>query len=205
MIYTHEIIKKKNNRKMRRKKAIQYIGWCFIICMFILLGYIYYCKHIKKSSNVSIMNLQFYTLISGSMEPEFNIGDLIISQKKNQNDIKVNDVISFSPDGKNTITHRVIEIVNQNGETLYKTKGDSNNSEDSDLVKYDQIQGTVIFKINKLGKIITGLLSGIGITILLLLFILSYLHSSKSEERRIAREDARRKYNIPKYEEEKSI
>ena len=205
MIYTNDVIKKNSNRKLKRKKIMQIIVWFFIICMFILLLYIYYNKYIKKSSDISIMNFKFYTVISGSMEPEFNIGDLIVSQKKNQADIKVNDVISFSLDGRNTITHRVIEIVNKNGETLYKTKGDNNNSEDSDLVRYEQIQGMVVFKINKLGKIITEFVSGIGMIILLILFILSYLHSSKSEERRIAREDARKKYNIPKYEEEKTI
>jgi len=205
MIYTNEMINKINDKKQKREKML---NWIFIPIMFLIIliiGNICYQKYIKKDSSVNIFGFKFYTVMTGSMEPKYNIGDLIIDKKINQEDIHIGDVITYSIGGKNTVTHRIIEIVKDNGEILYRTKGDNNNSADSELVKYSQIQGEVFFKINKFGKIITEFISGIGIFILLLIIILSYLRSSRKEEKRIAREDARRRYNIPKYEKEKII
>ena len=145
-------------------------------------------------------------VLTGSMEPKYKIGDLILTKEKNMEDIKINDVITFtSENGTDTVTHRVIEIIKKDGQTLYRTKGDNNNSIDTDLVKYNQIKGTVIFKINKLGIIIAHILSHTGIICIILLLILSYLDSSRKEEKRIAREDARQMRNIPKYEKEDFI
>ena len=85
---------------------------------------------------------------------------------------------------------------------MYRTKGDNNNKEDLELVSYDQIKGVLVFKISKLGKIITKMFTKYGIAIILLIIFIAYFHSSRNEEKRIAREDARKRYNIPKYEKE---
>ena len=134
------------------------------------------------------------------MEPNYNVGDIIVIKEKPENQIAVGDVVNYttSSNGK-TVTHRVIEIVNENGKTLFKTKGDNNNSADPELVSYNQIKGTIIFKISKLGAFVTNILTGTGVTVILILFILSYIHSNKIEEKRINRETARRLYNVPKY------
>ena len=202
MIYTNEIIKDKNNKKQKKQKVLAYIVNVFIAIVLIIIAYIGYQKYIKKSSNIEIFGFKFYTVLTGSMEPNYNVGDLVIGKKIEQNNIKVDDVITFSVDSKNTMTHRVVEIVEENGEILYKTKGDNNNSPDPDLVKYSQIQGYAFFKIDKLGKLITEFVSGIGIVIVIAFVVISYLRSSRNEEKRIAREDARRRYNIPKYKKE---
>ena len=104
--------------------------------------------------------------------------------------------------GKDTITHRITEIDEENGKKLYKTKGDNNNTEDKELVQTNQIKGILLFKISKLGTIITKFITGSGIIVLCILIILSYLRSSSKEQKRISREDARKLYNIPKYEKE---
>ena len=206
MIYTNEVIKEKNDKKIKRKKALKCITLPIIFLILILVLYICYQKYVKKSNNIDIFGFKFYTIITGSMEPKYNIGDLIIIKDIKPNNIKVGDVITYSVNSEKNVTHRVTEIVHKDGETLYRTKGDNNNTADTELVRYNQIQGGVCFKINKLGKFMTEfLVSGIGMIIIISLILISYLNVSRSEERRIAREDARRRYNTPKYKKEKVI
>lgn len=97
-----------------------------------------------------------------------------------------------------------MEILEKDGEIYYKTKGDNNNEEDSDLVNFNQVQGVLVFKISKLGTIIKKMLTENGIIIILAFIILLYLRDEKKEEKRIARENARKIYNVPKYEEKDS-
>ena len=206
MVYTNEDIKIKLNRKKIRKKIIKFLIIPIMIVLVLLCGYIGYLKFIKKTDDINIFGFRQYMVLTGSMEPNYNVGDLIIVKEKSQEEIKVGDVINYvTSNGKDTITHRVIEIVNEDGQTKYKTKGDNNSSADKSLVTYDQIQGTTVFKIDKIGAIITKFLTGTGALIIVLLIILSYIHSNRVEEKRIAREDARRLYNIPKYEKEDTI
>lgn len=206
MLYTNENIKKKLNNKEKRRKILKIIIAPFIIAFLILISYIGYLKYIKKTNDINLFGYRQYMVLTGSMEPNYNIGDLIVIKEKPQEDIKVGDIVNYVTDnGKDTITHRVIEIVEQNGQTMYKTKGDNNSSSDPNLVNYSQIQGTIVFKINKLGAIITEFLTGVGIFVIAMLIVISYIHSSRKEEKRIAREDARRLYNIPKYEKEENV
>lgn len=206
MVYTNEDIKIKLNRRKIRKKILSFLIIPIIIVLVLLCGYIGYLKLIKKTDDINIFGFRQYMVLTGSMEPNYNIGDLIIVKEKSEEEIKVGDVINYiSSNGKDTITHRVVEIVKENGQTKYKTKGDNNSSIDSSLVTYDQIQGITVFKIDKIGVIITNFLTGTGAFIVLLIIVLSYIFSNKAEEKRIAREDARRIYNIPKYKKEDII
>lgn len=200
MIYTNEDIKKKINNRDKIKKVFEIIIMPVVIVLILFSCYVGYLKFIKKSDDINILGFRQYIVLTGSMEPNYNVGDIIVIKEKPENQIAVGDVVNYttSSNGK-TVTHRVIEIVNENGKTLFKTKGDNNNSADPELVSYNQIKGTIIFKISKLGAFVTNILTGTGVTVILILFILSYIHSNKIEEKRINRETARRLYNVPKY------
>ena len=127
---------------------------------------------------------------------------MIIIKETPEEEIKIGDIINYiSENGIDTITHRVVDIIQKDGQTYYKTKGDNNNSEDPELVNYSQVKGTLVFKISKLGTAITKLFTGTGITILFVIIILSYLKDRNKEDKKVARESARKLYNIPEYEE----
>ena len=205
MIYTNEIIKKKNLKKAKRQKIFRIISFPFVILIIALVLYAGYMKYIKHEKDISVLGFRIYIVITGSMQPNYNIGDMIIVKETSKENIRVGDVINFIPEnGKDTITHRIIEITEKDGETLYRTKGDNNSGEDG-LINYNQVQGVLVFKISKLGTIITNILTGTGIAIIFILVIFSYLRESKKEEKRIAREESRKLYNIPKYEKEDTI
>ena len=72
-------------------------------------------------------------VLTDSMYPVIESGDLIICQTTDAETIEVGDVISFfDPAGNGTtiVTHRVIEVLEKDGELAWRTKGDNNNAED---------------------------------------------------------------------------
>ena len=194
MIYTNEVIKKKKAKKMVLKKFFRILHIPIITAIVLLVIYMGYMKYVKHENNISILGFRQYIVATGSMEPKYNVGDLIIG-----------DIINYiSENGADTITHRVTDIIEKDGQTYYQTKGDNNNTEDPELVKYRQVKGKLVFKISKLGTIITNLLTGTGIAILFVVILLSYLRDKNKEEKIIARENARKLFNVPKYEEKDS-
>lgn len=85
----------------------------------------------------------FMSVQTGSMIPTFNPGDLILGKTVDQNtEYKVDDIISFKTDqdGKTIInSHRIIDIEETNGVSLYYTKGDNNYDPDAAPVMRENI------------------------------------------------------------------
>ena len=205
MIYTNEIIKKKYEKKLIIKRLLKIVYVPIIAGIILITILAGYKKCVKHENNISILGFRQYVVATGSMEPEYNIGDVIIIREKPEEKIKIGDIINYtSENGIDTITHRVVDIIEKDGQNYYKTKGDNNNSEDSELVDYSQVKGTLVFKISKLGTVITKMFTGTGITILFAVIILSYIRDKNKEEKTISRENARKLYNVPKYEENDS-
>ena len=90
------------------------------------------------------------SIASASMIPEFDIGDVAIIQKCNVNDVTVGDIIQYKMEGY-TVIHRVMQKNQSDGRVTFITKGDNNNSPDSDPVTEDQLIGKAIFKIKYIG------------------------------------------------------
>ena len=198
-IYTKEMIKEKNEKKRKRKKISKIFFSIIWIIFLAICIYIACQKFVFKSSNIELFGYKAYVVLTGSMKPTINPNDIVIVKKTSKDNIKENDIITFSKGSTTTVTHRIIEIVEQDGETLYRTKGDNNNSEDVDLVKYNDIEGVYKYKLNKIGAIITGSLTGTGMIGIFLILAISYHRSSKKEDRILTREEARKRYNIYKY------
>ena len=202
MIYTDKMIKQKNNQKKKRLRIKRIILFPIIMVIILSVLYIGFLKTIKKENDIDIFGFRMYVVATGSMEPKYNVGDMIIVRETPKEKIKVGDVINYiSKNGIDTITHRVVDIIQKDGQIHFKTKGDNSNSEDPELVNYDQVKGTVAFKISKLGIVMANMLTGTGITILFIIIILSYIKDKDKEEKLLARENARKLYNVPKYEE----
>lgn len=94
-------------------------------------------------------------IATGSMEPMIKPGDVILVKRvSNMDDInalKVGDVIQFKRDSI-LISHRIIEIVNDEKEGLhFETKGDNNSAVDSDPVKPQDIKGPIVYTVPKVG------------------------------------------------------
>ena len=94
-------------------------------------------------------------VLSGSMEPEFSKGDLIIVAEAES--YAKNDIVVFS-DGASLVVHRIIE---ESDETVI-TKGDANNVADEPIQR-SAIKAKVLFHIDKLGSVLGFFKTPIGI------------------------------------------
>ena len=74
-----------------------------------------------------------FTVMSGSMEPRDQHGDVIVTSRIAPSQARVGQVVSFrDPSGtKKLITHRVRRIRNDGRSYRFSTKGDANNTPQS--------------------------------------------------------------------------
>ena len=108
-------------------------------------------------------------VLSGSMSPSINAGDLILVSKVEAEDIKEGDIITFK-NGKNYVTHRVMNVIRgEDGKLRFKTKGDANEEWDHEVVKAEDLVGKVIFVIPKLGYLINFIRTPLGYILFILL------------------------------------
>lgn len=89
-------------------------------------------------------------IATGSMIPNINIGDVVITKKTKPDEIQLNDIIEYKYDNI-SVVHRVIQINKENDVLVFTTKGDSNKSKDKDPVLEDDVVGKVIVRIPFIG------------------------------------------------------
>lgn len=100
---------------------------------------------------VRLFGIQVYSIISGSMEPEYPVGSLIYVKPAEASEIRVGDVITFVLPNETPATHRVVEIDAEN--ERFWTKGDSNEERDGAPVYFQNLIGRPVFTIPYLGYI----------------------------------------------------
>ncbi len=87
-----------------------------------------------------LFGYQLKTVLSGSMEPEFKTGSVIVVEPGgDMTRFQKGDIITFMENQDKLITHRVIDIVHTGGNIMYETKGDNNNAPDSTLVMSENV------------------------------------------------------------------
>lgn len=102
--------------------------------------------------------VSLYTIVSGSMEPNIKVWDVVISKKvKSPEEIKAGDVITFTSTSSISrgmiVTHRVMEVKKTESGYKYKTKGDNNLSPDNAYAEYNNVIGKVILRVPQLGRV----------------------------------------------------
>ena len=104
---------------------------------------------------VGVFSIFPTVIVSGSMSPAIDIGDIVIVERihpeKSMEKVEIGDVIQFR-DGGVKVTHRVIDIKeDERGLPLYITQGDDNPSPDSEPVEAEQFVGKVKTVVPKVG------------------------------------------------------
>ena len=129
----------------------------FVAIVLFLLGalllynvYNFISIKILKKDLAPIQGYAVLEVVSGSMEPNIHIGDMIVINTKNK-EYRVNDIITFYDVNGAFVTHRIIYI-DKDG---ILTKGDNNNAEDEKITK-DKVVGKYVFKITGAGKIMAA-------------------------------------------------
>ena len=149
---------------------------CIILIPILLINITLIAKsYINKDEVPSIGGTFPLIVLTDSMYPDIKSGDLIICNTAEAEDVKVNDVISFfDPAGNGTsiVTHRVIEIVEEDGEILFRTRGDNNNTEDKELVPAENLVGVYKMRIAGAGHIAMFMQSTAGLIVCVVLPII---------------------------------
>ena len=143
--------------KKALKIVFNVIAW--VVLIFALLITILVFSSDKNNGTASLLGYIPLTVESDSMKPTFKKGDLIISKEIDDiNSLKKGDVITFWTliEGKKVKnTHRIAEVLNDNGSVGFITRGDANNVDDTYTVYAGDIIGQWKgAKIGGFGKVI---------------------------------------------------
>jgi len=114
---------------------------------------------------------RFLAITSGSMTPEINIGDVVVSTPVSISDVKVGDIIVFKGDS-NLVVHRVVGFSRDN---CFITKGDANENNDPLWACGDNVVGRVFLNIPLVGYPAVLLLETTGSFINMISLVLSLL------------------------------
>ena len=204
-----------DNKKNKTKKVFSIIGnaliWLFVI--FAIVVTILAFASLSSADGVpSLGGNVILTVQTPSMEPTFNVGDLIIGKKlttEEQRALKVDDIITYDAgdlDGDGTRdlnSHRIIEVKTaKNGSVSYVTKGDHNLLEDAREVsaenvicKYNNVRLKGIGSVLNFLQTPTGFLIVIVIPLFLffifelIMFIRKFLQVKNADKKQITAEE----------------
>jgi signal peptidase len=98
------------------------------------------------------------TVLTGSMRPTIEPGDLIVVKPVPVDEVQIGDVVTFQPvsDDPTVITHRVVAKTFVSGETMLVTRGDANGADD-EPIEAEQVRGRLVYTVPKLGFIANAL------------------------------------------------
>lgn len=165
------------------------------IVVFVLAFVLIVCLQRFSNNRISFFNYRMFTVISGSMEPKYKIGDVLVAKEVAPNKVKVGDTISYL--GKvgqfndKVITHEVVEITKDDkGKLLFHTKGLANLVEDP-IVSESQLYGVVVYKSMIMSMVykVVGTTAGMFIFIIIPIF---YIIGSEIISAMLEKEEERR-------------
>lgn len=103
-------------------------------------------------ATVLLFGLKLYCIQTGSMEPEYPVGMMIVVEPVGFNQLSEGDVITFVKGDNTVVTHRIVTIDSETQQLT--TKGDNNNVADSSPVSFQNVIGRVKFGIRGIGYFI---------------------------------------------------
>lgn len=139
------INKIKNNKPLKIITSIVK----FVISILIILVVAVIIVQRVTNNKINLGGYGLYTVVTTSMVPKYNVGDMIVAKKVDTNTIKVGDDVVYLGEvdtyKDKIITHQVIQIDETSMGKEFHTKGIANPLEDP-VVKESQIYGVVLAK-----------------------------------------------------------
>lgn len=151
---------------MNRKTAVRRVGTVLLIAL--VLPFLIYAVPQVAGADHS------YVVLSSSMSPSIQAGDVVVVASVPSSSIQAGDVITFEPQGDRApggvdrVTHRVVEVIEREDGRYFRTKGDANAEPDQALVPPANVVGRVMFSIPLIGHVILFAGSDLGILMLII-------------------------------------
>ena len=161
----------KNQEKPKSNKALSVIGiiLCVILVPILVINATLIIKSfINKDKVPDFAGIMPMIVLTDSMSPEILSGDLVICQTADPASIKEGDVISFfdpEGNGQSVVTHRVLEVLDENGELSFVTKGDANNTQDELPVPAEKLVGIYKTRLQGVGNVAMFMQTTVGLIV----------------------------------------
>ncbi len=134
----------------------------------------------------SVFGFSVLQVSSGSMEPEYMTGSVVIVRETDVNELKVGDVISFysmdeTISGK-VNTHRIIKIdyMIDGDEPIFTTQGDRNELPDKDKVHAVNVIGKVVYDLGTVSGSIISVLQNPNVIFFVIVLPLIFITFSEA-------------------------
>ncbi|MDH6367501.1 MULTISPECIES: signal peptidase I [Breznakia] len=154
-----ELKTKKMKNTSTKHKVLTIVGiiMSIILIPILIINVTLIVKSYTEPEKVpSIGGIAPMIVLTDSMYPEIQSGDLIICNVTDAKKVKVGDIITyFDPKSEKNavVTHRVVEIQDVEGKLAFITKGDANNTNDADPIPEQNLVGIYDFRIGGAGNI----------------------------------------------------
>jgi signal peptidase len=138
-------------KKILDNKVIKIIGKIIYALLYIIILLTLLVVLIQRFSNnnFTIAGFRIFNVATGSMVPEYNVGDILISKEINPNELQVGDNIVYQGEKQDfkgkIVTHKIIEKREENGKLFFTTKGIANEEADPEISE-EQIYGKIVYK-----------------------------------------------------------
>lgn len=163
--------------KTKKAKAPIVIGiiLCLILIPILIVNVTIIIQSYSKPDKIpGFMGYKPFIVLSGSMEPEFYAGDVVIVKEVSPETLKKADIIAFR-EGEAVITHRIYDIKEIDGQRLFTTKGDNNNVDDGNAILGNLIEGMYLKKVSGLGNIAMFMQTTAGMIVFIMIPLMIFV------------------------------
>lgn len=124
------------------KIVVDVLAWILLILAFLITIMVFTSE--KNNGIPSLLGVMQMSVESDSMSPTFKKGDLIFVKQVDLYELKKDDVITFFTmiqGNRVKNTHRIVEVVDENGTKSFITRGDNNPVNDENPVAASDVIG----------------------------------------------------------------
>ncbi len=173
----------KNSKRIKNWKAISLVALNFFLLLSIFSLYFLFLFPLKISKDES---RNIYPIVVGGMSPTLKLYDVVITKKKDIQEIQYGDIIAYVSNAKisngMTLIHRVVNKKSNetNGEIYLETKGDNNTTKDEGIVTRANFIGVMEKRIPFLGhfyplEVYSGVIAFCNVLIIFSLLLLDFV------------------------------
>ena len=176
-----------------KKSKASFVSNLLFYVMIILIVFAAFVYSTSDNNGKSLFGYSYYTVLTTSMQREIPKGSFVLVEHVPKNEINIGDDITYMKNQNDSVTHRVVEIVENyedSGGRGFRTKGLENASPDEEVVYEENVVGVVKWHTAGLGEALALIgknLWFVGLILLLLLVLSVSLRMlfKKSEEEKV--------------------
>ena len=146
---------KEKIQKYKNNKILKIISNIIYTILFIIVLLMLIIVIMQRTSNneITLGGYRIFVVATGSMEPKYKVGDVLLSKEVEPEDLKVGDDIVYNGEEESfkgkVVTHQIISIEKEEENYKIITKGIANSVEDPEITQ-EQVMGKIVYKIKVL-------------------------------------------------------